>query len=62
MLHELGHAFLAESKIPLLGSVDNAADEIATIVFTLSDFDDPLVNGKKRLLAAADGWLLEWTL
>ena len=62
LLHELGHALLAESNIPLLGSVENAADEIATMVFTLSDIDDPHANGKKRLLAAADGWLLEWML
>lgn len=62
ILHELGHAFLGESKIPVLGEEENAADKLAMMALLLSDTINQHTKGTKRLLAAADGWLLEWVL
>lgn len=56
LLHELGHAFLAETDIPVLGDEEGAVDELASITLLLAEGD----RGTERLLAAADGWLLEW--
>lgn len=58
LLHELAHAFISQSDIPVLGDDEVAADELAIMAFLLSD----AVNAHSRLLAAADGWLLEWAL
>jgi hypothetical protein len=60
LLHELAHVLMAEIDIPVLGREEDAADQIAAVAL--------LNAGRGRsaradsLLAAADGWLIEWHL
>ena len=62
LLHELGHAFITQSNLPVFGNEEIAADELATAVLLLADPIDAPQDRVSRLLAAADGWLLEWAL
>ncbi len=62
LLHELSHAFITQSNLPVLGDEEIAADELAIAVLLLEDSDHAPQDRVRLLLAAADGWLLEWAL
>lgn len=58
VLHEVGHVIISELHVPFLGKEEDAADELATVAILRSKAAGSGVA--ERLLAAADGWLLEW--
>lgn len=58
VLHEMGHLIISELKLPVLGKEEDAADQLATIAMLRSKAASPGVI--EKLLAAADGWLMEW--
>ena len=62
LLHELGHAFIHDLDVPLLGREEDAADTFATILMLRQDRRNPdsEENFLKMLFSAAEAWALSW--
>jgi hypothetical protein len=54
MQHEIGHLFVAEFGLPVLGKEEDAADSLATL-FLLSEGSE---EAAQALIDSADGWYL----
>jgi hypothetical protein len=52
--HEIGHLFVAEFELPVLGKEEDAADSLATL-FLLNQQSE---EGNQALIDSADGWYL----
>jgi hypothetical protein len=61
LLHELAHVLMAELDIPVLGREEDAADQIGTVALLTAPLRRTATQSE-NLLAAADGWLIEWHL
>lgn len=65
LVHEMGHALIAELDIAILGSEEDAADCIATIglLHGSTDFGIPnQLDEIEFLVATAEAWRVEWEL
>ncbi len=65
LVHEMGHALIAELDVPLLGKEEDAADRIATIALLHGSADHDIPNRIDEIefiVAAAQGWRVEWEL
>lgn len=65
LVHEMGHALIAELDVPLLGKEEDAADSIATIALLHGGADYGIpnqINQIEFILATAEAWQLEWEL
>jgi hypothetical protein len=65
LVHELGHALIAELEVPILGSEEDAADCIATIglLHGSADFGIPnQLDEIEFIVATAEAWRVEWEL
>ncbi len=62
LLHELGHAFIHDLDVPLLGREEDAADTFATLVMLRLDRQNPDSDSDflKMLFSAAEAWALSW--
>lgn len=54
MQHEIGHLFVGEFELPVLGKEEDAADGLATLFLLNQQSED----GNEALIDAADGWYL----
>lgn len=54
MQHEIGHLFVAEFELPVLGKEEDAADSLATLLLLGENTDE----AAQTLIDAADGWYL----
>lgn len=52
-LHEVGHMFVSEFELPVLGKEEDAADALAAVQLLGPDADEDWGNA---LISAADGW------
>ena len=65
LVHEMGHALIAELDVPLLGKEEDAADRIATIALLHGSADHDIPNRIDEIefiVAAAQAWRVEWEL
>jgi hypothetical protein len=54
LFHEIGHAFIADQNIPILGKEEDAVDNLAAILMI-----EYLNNGDDRVISAADMFAFE---
>lgn len=54
MEHEIGHLFVAEFGLPVLGKEEDAADSLAALLLLAQQTDE----GNQALIDSADGWYL----
>lgn len=54
LYHEIGHLFVGELGLPVLGKEEDAADSLASVMLLLQDTDE----AAQALIDAADGWYL----
>lgn len=59
-LHEVGHALMTELQLPFPGGEEDVSDQLAAALLTGGATPDPRAGDK--LIAAAQGWLIEWQL
>jgi hypothetical protein len=62
LVHEMGHVVIAESEIPIVGPIENAADYIATLALIREEPLDPLQSDRALtfLIATAKGFEEAW--
>ena len=54
LYHEIGHLFVGEFGIPILGKEEDAADNVATLLLLAAEADE----ADYALIDSADGWFL----
>ncbi|HEV7274829.1 MAG TPA: DUF4344 domain-containing metallopeptidase [Devosiaceae bacterium] len=54
LYHEIGHLFVGEFGLPVLGKEEDAADSLASVMLLVQDTDE----SAQALIDAADGWYL----
>ena len=62
LLHEFGHLFIEEFKLPVFGMEEDAADRLAIIVMMKVRQYEPAEKAIPWLFSIAGGWLTEWEL
>jgi hypothetical protein len=62
LLHELAHVIIEEFDVPILGSVESAADHIATVALIRGDRPDPeqIHRARQFIAAVASGFAAQW--
>lgn len=54
LYHEIGHLFVGELDLPVLGKEEDAADSLASVMLLVQETDE----SSQALIDAADGWYL----
>lgn len=54
LYHEIGHLFVGELELPVLGKEEDAADSLASVMLLVQETDE----SAQALIDAADGWYL----
>lgn len=54
LYHEIGHLFVGEFELPVLGKEEDAADSLASVMLLVQETDE----SSQALIDAADGWYL----
>jgi hypothetical protein len=54
LYHEIGHLFVGEFELPVLGKEEDAADSLASVMLLAQETDE----SSQALVDAADGWYL----